>query len=355
MTEKINVKEIWTFLKETDLPVVLYGMGNGADMIIDVLSSVGVEPKAVFASDGFVRGHSFHGMPVLTLKEVEEKFQEFIILLTFAVHDDNMLSYINELKKRHILLSPTVPVAGKDLFTLDFIKENDELFEKAYSLLADEKSKEVFLNVLKFKISGNTDYLFSTHSEKNEVYDSLLCLSDDEYIVDLGAYDGDTIREFTAYTNGRYNIISAFEPDGKNFKKLQRKTEGMKNLFLYNLGAWDKKETLYFEKKGGRNSRKSESADVKSVAVNFDSVDNVISHPVSFLKMDIEGAESKALDGAAETIRKYLPKLYVCAYHRNEDFFELILKIHGLSPDYKIYMRHHPYIPAWETNIYAKV
>ena len=70
--------------------------------------------------------------------------------------------------------------------------------------------------------------------------------------------------------------------------------------------------------------------------------------------MDIEGAESKALDGASETIKKYHPKLYVCAYHRNEDFFELVKKIHSLNADYRIYMRHHPYIPAWETNLYAK-
>lgn len=354
MIEKINVKEIWSFLKDTELPIVLYGMGNGADMIIDALDKINVKPSAVFASDGFVRGHSFRRMKVMTLKEVEELYDEFIILLTFAVHDKKMLSYIKELSERHILLSPTVPIAGTGLFTFDYVKEHDSDFEKAYNLLWDNKSKEVFLDVLKFKISGDTKYLFRCESEKNEVYRDILHLTDDEYIVDLGAYDGDTIREFTEYTGGNYSRITAFEPDEKNFRKLCQRTENFDNIKRYNLGAWDKEETLYFEKKGGRNSRKSEGSDIKSVPVSFNSVDNIVKEKVTLLKMDIEGAESKALDGAADTIKKYKPKLYVCAYHRNEDFFDLIFKIHNLNPGYKIYLRHHPYIPAWETNIYAK-
>lgn len=354
MIDIIKVQEIWDYLKNTDLPVVLYGMGNGADMIIDVLSSIGVTPKAVFASDGFVRGHFYKGMQVKTLKEIEEEFADFIILLTFAVHDKKMLNYIKELSKKHILLSPTVPIAGKGLFTYNYLCEHNDEFNEAYKLLADEKSKEVFTDVLRFKISGDTKYLFRCESEKKEVYENILCLNDEEYIVDLGAYDGDTIREFTEYTNGKYEKITAFEPDEKNFKKLTAKTEFMKNITRYNLGAWDKEETLYFAKKGGRNSRKSDSLTEKSVPVKFNSVDNIVKDKVTVLKMDIEGAEKKALEGAKNTIKKYKPKLYVCAYHRNEDFFELILKIHSLNPDYKIYLRHSPYIPAWETNIYAK-
>ena len=72
--------------------------------------------------------------------------------------------------------------------------------------------------------------------------------------------------------------------------------------------------------------------------------------PVTLLKMDIEGSESKALAGAAHTIVTWRPKLYVCAYHRNEDLFSLPLQILSLCPDYKLYFRHSPYIPAWESN-----
>lgn len=125
----------------------------------------------------------------------------------------------------------------------------------------------------------------------------------------------------------------------------------MENLEKYNLGAWDKKETLFFAKKGGRSSHKDENG----IPVNFDSVDNIVNEPVTLIKMDIEGAELKALEGARNTIQQHKPKLYVCAYHRNEDMFTLPLMIKSLDENYRIYFRHHPYLPAWESNFYALI
>lgn len=351
MIEKITEVPLWDYLKKAEKPIVLYGMGNGADMIIEVLESLGLSHSDVFASDGFVRGHFFRGKKVLTFDEIRAKYDDFIILMTFAVHDAETLQKVRILSESYELYSPTVPIAGKELFTLDFVKENEELFEKACSLLADEKSKQTFLDVLNFKISGKVKYLFDCEYEKALLYENIIHLGEDETIVDLGAYDGDTIREFLSATDGRYKKIIAFEPDEKNFRKLTAKTESMENIERYNLGAWDKRETLYFQKKKGRNSHQAD----EGIPVSFDSVDNVVKERVTFIKMDIEGAELKALEGARETITRDKPKLYVCAYHRNEDMFSLPLKIKELCPGYKIYFRHHPYIPAWESNFYAMV
>ncbi len=351
MIEKITEAPLWDYLKTAKKPIILYGMGNGADMIIEVLESLGLHHSEVFASDRFVRGHFFHGKKVLTFSEVKEKYDDFIILMTFAVHDRETLDKVKKMSEEYELFSPTVPVAGKGLFTLDFIKENDALFEKAYKLLADERSKADFLNVLNFKVSGKVSYLFDAHYEKPLLYEEILHLGENEVIVDLGAYDGDTIREFLTATDGKYKKIFAFEPDAKNFRKLTAKTGNMKNLECFNIGAWDKKETLFFQKKKGRNSHQAD----EGIPVNFDSVDNTVKDEVTFIKMDIEGAELKALEGARHTIELHRPKLYVCAYHRNEDMFALPLKIKDICADYKIYFRQHPYIPAWEANFYAVV
>ncbi len=351
MVEKISETPLWDYLKKTEKPIILYGMGNGADMIIEVLEGLGLTFSDVFASDGFVRGHFFHGKRVLTFAEVKEKYTDFIILMTFAVHDRETLDKVKQMSEDYELYSPTVPVAGKGLFTLDFVKENDALFDKAYELLCDEKSKADFLNVLNFKISGKVKYLFDAEYDKPLLYEEILKLGENEAIVDLGAYDGDTIREFLAATGGCYKKLIAFEPDEKNFRKLTAKTEALENIERYNLGAWDKKETLFFQKKKGRNSHQAENG----IPVEFDSVDNIVKEKVTLIKMDIEGAELKALEGARRTITEYKPKLYVCAYHRNEDMFTLPVKIKELCSDYKIYFRHHPYIPAWESNFYAVI
>ena len=351
MTEFIRDIPLWDKLKETDKPILLYGMGNGADMIIEVLESLGLSYCDTFASDGFVRGHHFHGKKVLSYSEAKEKYGNFITLMTFAVHDEPTLMRIREMAAETELYSPTVPVAGKGLFTYGYLKDNADNFRKAYSFLEDEKSRESYVNILNFKISGKTQYLFDCHSEKSEVYESLIPLSDKEIIVDLGAYDGDTIREFLTATEGRYEKIYALEPDAKNFRKLTRKTEGMERLELFNIGAWNKKETLFFDTKGGRNSHRSD----EGTPIEFDSVDNLINDRVTLLKMDIEGTELQALCGAERTIRTHRPKLYVCAYHRNEDMFALPFKIRELCEDYRIFFRQHPYIPAWEANFYATV
>ena len=349
MFEKLCVTPFIDNLKNTNKPILLYGMGNGADMIIKVLESYGITYQDTFASEGFVRGHSFHGKRVLSFSEAKEKYGDFIIIVTFAVHDDKTMNFISDLSDNFELYAPTVSVVDGGPFTYKFFIENEANFKKAYEMLADEKSKEDFLNILRFKLSGNVKYLLKAHSEKMKLYEDIFPLTEDESIVDLGAYDGDTIREFLTVTGDKYKKIIALEPDEKNFRKLERKTEGLENLTRLNLGAWDKEETLFFAKKSGRNSRLEEDG----VPVSFNSVDNIIDEEVSFIKMDIEGAELKALEGAKNTIAKYKPKLYVCAYHRNEDMFALPIKIKELYEGYKIYFRQHPYIPAWESNFYA--
>lgn len=349
MLDLLNVTPMLSRLKETDKPILLYGMGNGADMIIKVLESHGITYSDTFASDGFVRGHSFHGKRVLSFSEAKEKYGDFVIIVTFAVHDDPTMNFIAGLSENFELYAPTVSVVDGSPFTLEFFMENEENFRKAYELLADEKSRSDYLDILRFKLSGDVKYLIKTHSEKMKLYEDVLPLSDNETIMDLGAYDGDTIREFLSVTKGKYNKIYALEPDEKNFRKLERKTEGLDNLVRLNIGAWDKEETLYFAKKSGRNSRLEDGG----VPVQFNSVDNIAHEEITFIKMDIEGAELKALEGAKNTIEKNTPKLYVCAYHRNEDMFSLPFKIKELYEGYKIYFRQHPYIPAWESNFYA--
>ncbi|MFI3141311.1 MAG: FkbM family methyltransferase [Clostridia bacterium] len=349
MIDKLDTRDVWKHLQNTAKPIILYGMGNGADMVIARLESLGVEFADIFASDKFVRGQFFHGKQVQKYADICQKYDDFIIVMTFGTHDAPTLELVKDLNAKHEFYSLTMPIVDNEVFTLNFVLENLPRFEKVYAMLADEKSKQSYINVLNFKITGKVDYLFECHSEKDEIYKNIFRLDKNEHFVDLGAYDGDTIAEFLEASGGEYNKITSFEPDAKNFKKLCAKTEDIQNLERHNLGAWDKKEVLYFAKKAGRNSR----IDEQGIAVNFDSVDNIVQDQVTFLKMDIEGAEKNALAGAKSTILHDKPKLYICAYHRNEDFFVLPEFVMNLDLNYKIYFRQHIYVPAWESNFYC--
>ena len=72
--------------------------------------------------------------------------------------------------------------------------------------------------------------------------------------------------------------------------------------------------------------------------------------PVSYIKMDVEGAEVQAIEGGKLVIGSFAPKMFVAAYHYDVDVFRLPLLIWQLVPDYKIFFRKHPYVPAWELN-----
>lgn len=351
MKLEVNETDCWKFLKNDGKPVVVYGMGNAAERIIKILNENGIEVADIFASDEFVRGHSFLGYRVLKYSEVCERHTDFNIVLAFATHLPDVLERIEIINSEHRVIAPDIPVAGGGLFTRAYFEENRDKFEYVFKNLADDESRRVYENVLNFKISGKVEYLYNcTENCKDNIYRDILQLSTDESIVDAGAYDGDTIREFTRFSDNSYRCIHALEPDAKNFEKLKRNTQDMQGIYLYNLGAWNKKETLMFSKKAGRNSRLSG----EGVPVEVCDIDSLIDSKITLIKMDIEGAEMRALEGCEKTIKKYLPKLYICAYHRNEDMFALPLKIWEYCRDYKIYFRHSSYIPAWESNFYCR-
>lgn len=348
MLEFIKEANVWDTLSQSEKPLVLYGMGLGAEKIMAELAQRNMRADDIFASDEFVRGHSFKGYKVLKYSEVCEKYDDFNVVLCFASHIDEVIERIAAINSEHTVFAPDVPVAGGGLFTREYIAENEAKFDKAYSLLADKESKKTYRDILNFKVSGKIEYLLSSFCDKDKVYSDILKLKNDEEIIDLGAYDGDTIREFTKATNGKYRHITALEPDSKSYKKLIKSTDGMPNITALNMGAWSKKDMLIFSADAGRNSKLSS----EGTSIEVTDVDSLNLAP-TFIKMDIEGSEMRALEGAEKTIKTYTPKLYVCAYHRNEDLFALPLKIHELNDSYKIYFRHSKYIPAWESNFYC--
>jgi FkbM family methyltransferase len=312
------------------------------------MDGYGIKVSDIFASDEFVRGHSFRGYKVLKYSEVCEKYDDFNVVLCFASRLDSVIEQISKINKEHTVFSPDVPVAGDGLFCREFVKNNDEKFDFVYNHLSDEESKRVYVDILNYKVSGKLDYLLSSFVDKPTVYSEILKLSNNENIIDLGAYDGDTIREFLTATNGKYAKITALEPDIKNFKKLTKNTAEMQNIECLNMGAWNKNDTLVFSTKAGRNSKLS----AEGTTVKVCDIDS-LNIPATFIKMDIEGSELKALCGMEKTIKQCHPKLYICAYHRNEDLFALPIKVLEIDSNYKIYFRHSKYIPAWESNFYC--
>ena len=346
ITERIlKHTSVWEKLKHENRPIILYGTGNGADTVLDIFESLNIKASAVCASDGFVRKRIFRGFEVISISDAKEKFENPLFCLSFASSIPEVMENIKALNP----LVPVVPVFGKDFVDRDFIIGNCEKIDYAYSLLADEKSKEVFENILTFEFTGELHYLLRTETTREEALCQLLKLSDKEHYADLGAYRGDTLEELIDLCRG-FEKAYAFEPDKKTFIKLKENTKDMKNLSLFPYALWSENTTLNFSGGGGRQSALSEEGyEVEAVAL-----DSILKgKKLTYIKADVEGAEKEALEGMSRILKEQKPKLCISAYHRSADIFELILQIHIINPEYKISLRHHPYIPAWDTNLYC--
>ena len=356
----INIKtDLWHYLAQSKRPIVMYGMGNGADKIIAVCEKYGIEISDFFASDGFVRGHSFHGKTVISYSAMKEEYegQKPIVLLSFASSLPDVLALFKTVGEECELYAPDVPVFGETLFTIEFFEENKARFEAVYDLLADEESKRIYENVISYKLTGDIKYLWASESDKAAVYHDILdCKSISTY-VDLGAYNGDTIREMLLY-NPQLQGAIALEPDARNFRKLSEYAQTVQNCDIkcINAGAWCESTTLLFDASGNRNagivSKGNIVSKIKEVPVV--SLDEVLDGAqVDYIKYDVEGSEKEALLGTKKTIEAHSPKLLVSLYHRSEDLFSLPELVKEINPDYSLYLRRFPYIPAWDLNLYA--
>lgn len=91
-----------------------------------------------------------------------------------------------------------------------------------------------------------------------------------------------------------------------------------------------------------------------NIAVDVAAIDDIVDpeDKITFIKMDVEGAELESLKGAKRTIQRDYPKLAICIYHKPEDMVTIPTYIKKLVPEYKLYIRHHTYHTE-ETVLYA--
>lgn len=343
---EIDNKSSWEKIKESTLPVVVYGMGNGADKVIDEFNRLEIPVMGVTASDDFVRGQSFRGFRVKKLSEFEG---EFVLAVAFATCIPEVMNHIYSLCDKYRVLVPCVPVFGDEIFNREFIETNAEKINAAYDLFEDE-SKEIFAGCVNFMFGGELGVLRNITSEKDEIFRGAFSMGKDESFLDLGAYRGDTVEEFLHYCGGDYGEIIALEPDRRTFKKLCAYLENVPRSTALQKAIYSEKTELTFSSKAGRQSTISD----KGEQIEATTVDEICkSKNITYIKMDVEGAESAALDGAGETLKKQKPKLNIALYHKSADIFELPLKIAQINPEYKFYLRRHPYIPCWDMNLYC--
>lgn len=210
---------------------------------------------------------------------------------------------------------------------------------------------EVYKEYLSQKMTG---VYAKTYDKTEQYFDfSIYSLKDDEIFMDCGAFQGETAESFIGQmeqAGKKYKRIYVIEADKENADAAKKRLTGKSDIKIIEAGVWNHSGKIRFNEGNGDNSVICDDGNVEISTVTVDEAAE--EDDITFIKMDIEGAEMRALQGASRVIQRCRPKLAICVYHRPEDLFTIPQYIRELNPDYKLYLRkYQPY--GIETVLYA--
>lgn len=283
--------------------VIVYGAGTNCEPTIDICQNIGVDIYCICDKDEGKQGQLFCGKEVISPEQLVQNHKDAVVIISTIRYSKEAEEFL----LKHFVRENVIDISGaklKDLVDAQYFPEED-----------------------------------------------IFTFADGEVFVDGGCFDFETSRFLMERC--RVKHIYAFEPDKMNLEKVkeQIRTLGISNVTVFDKGLWNGAETLYFSSTGDIMSHVVDSGDDED-KIAVVALDEVIQEEVTFIKMDIEGSELKALEGAKNLIQTYKPKLAICIYHKPEDTIDIPFYIKKLVPEYKLYIRHYSWSPA-ETVLYA--
>ena len=344
-------EDIFDAIKASSDPVVLWGAGEVAWYILSYLRQHGIEPMCFCDNDPSKQGTRYLGLPVYSYDVIKEEFAHIggryqIVVATGVQYKEPIFSQLARAHEQNpVWYLHGYEVCGEKI-RYSYVYENISFFEEAYASLADEFSKKVFVNVINAKLAGNFTFYEKIMSPMVYFDADLIELSETEVFLDVGAYRGDAIIDFFRRTQGKYERIIAFEPDPKTRSILMDiiAINKIGNVEVHSKAAWNKHDVLMFHdgREGGSRIPENSGPVLPHNQIEVDSIDSILQgRRVTYIAMDIEGAEHNAILGAEQTIKKWKPKMAVSVYHKREDMFDILLLLKSFVPDYKFYLRHY--------------
>lgn len=340
-------------LKESGKPILIYGNAHCAEVTCRYLSRHGLHVEAFIVDSQYFMEDCYIGnLKVKNLEDYSADIGNYNVVIGFCNVDrvKSLICNSSLLKcKFYFIWSPeTICKWDKN-----YIEKNYDELNRIYIKLADSLSRKTLSLLIDAKLNNDGSRLLDLADNHQYFNELTFCPeSQDEIYVDCGAYDGGTILKYVEFVNGKYKKIYAFEPERQNVSTLKKNMENLSNIEIIEKGTWSSNATLKFEKDGSG----SRIADAGDVTVQVTTIDEVVGNDrVTFIKMDIEGAELEALKGATKTIQKNRPKLAICCYHKQNDIIDICNFIDSFNDDktlYKLYLRHHSFNEA-ETVLYA--
>lgn len=343
----------------TDKRVIIWGKSISALNLYVELKEKNIE--VIGFTDSFVRElQLFADLPLYPFEQIL-KMKNIVVYISTTVpqYQIEIMEHLQGVKVP-VLCRGTVYGPGQyNIYEMKKKIANDrDKITQVRNILKDEQSRKTFKNLIEYRISNNYQLLEEIYESGHSQYfpdKDIFRTSGNEIFLDAGAYNGATSVEFSEWVYKKYKKIYLMEPDHlmKSIAKEYMELKDMKNFEVIGKGAYSKSAVLNF--KNIAESGSSYITETGNSTIETVSIDEMLQfNPVTYIKMDIEGAELQALLGAERTIEQHKPKLAISIYHKDDDLWNIPYYICQKYPWYQLFIRHYTRITT-ETILYATV
>lgn len=350
--------EVQGLLREEEKSIYIWGLGQIGQRVLHDLRALGVTPHAFVDNNEACWGKEAFGIPCISPANLA-RVDDPLVILGLGVRAGEVAKELRDMGVRRILDELDVSEFGlrevfADLFDMPAAVAAERI-GACFDLLEDERSRYVLWRKLQAFFSFKPGLGWKQHYDDIFVphqyfLPELVHFTADDVLVDCGAYTGDTMEDFLGRGQPFQKYI-AYELSSRNYGILcgnMEKCSEAEKLVAYNYGVGEKAEKIFYDENISATAAAAEGTPGEIVRMS----DHLAGERVTFIKMDIEGAERAALRGGEELIRREQPKLAICVYHRISDHWELPLMMHEMEPGHKLYLRHHTPV-YYETVCYS--
>jgi len=223
----------------------------------------------------------------------------------------------------------------------DFYEGHMDELEELYLVLADDRSRETLVGFLEGVRGNDAEYFSRINGDSREklLDPQILKYTGEESFVDIGAFTGDTIREFLKLTGRKYRKITGIEPDEQNYKVLKTNINqwNLKNISAENIAVGETDGPTHFMTDMSESCRRTEAGGREIRMRCLDTMEEI--RDTTFLKISTNGCDLQVLQGARNLILRNRPK--IATYASGVLLWEIPKYLHSLVPEYKVYCRHY--------------
>lgn len=363
-SEKLTKQEdlLWNTIN-SDRAIIFWGCGNSMRIVKEKLAEKGIVPTAFCDNNEKLIGTYIDNIPVLSYEQIKKYYTDYVIILTVAINNAiPIVEQLREQQEKHPIYHMEHPFKVENTFLeYQYLENHNDEFEAVYKALEDEESRNIFVQSINFKLSGNKLPLLNYVDGEGFFDEKLIPLSKHYSYMDVGAYTGDTLLRFYAFCGGKYDKLYAVEPDTGNFNALQNlvKYGRISNVQLFHVGGWNLKGELTFYTIANRNRKHFENSnffkkmqdivanswemsqkDFGTETISVDTVDNLLQGAkCDIIKINALGADYQVLMGCRETIKQYKPIIVGEFGTQSEYLVEQLNEMLRVNPNYKLYLR----------------